>query len=284
MVAPTGTVTFLFTDVVGSTKLWDAHPGLMRAALRRHDEIIRAAVEPGRGYIFSTAGDSFAAAFWSAEEALSAAAEIHDALAIECWPPPTCLSVRAAVHTGVAEERDGDYYGPPLNRAARLMALAQPGQTLLSGRPQRWSSRSRYGRSASTGCATSPCLSRCFSWAGSPSRRWPRRSREGRPVADPQRLIGRDVLVERVVRLLDDARLVTLVGPAGSARRALHSPWRPTLAARYADGVSLVELAPVLADGDVPGAVAHALGLGGNVDRRVRTTASAVSSPARSCC
>jgi len=105
----TGTVTFLFTDVEGSTSAWEAHPDAMAQAIVRHDAIVRAAVAAAGGGVFSTAGDSFAAAFTQAVAAARAALDAQRALAAEPWPPPLALRVRMGLHTGDAVERDGDF-------------------------------------------------------------------------------------------------------------------------------------------------------------------------------
>ncbi len=128
---PTGNVTFLFTDVEGSTRLWDAFPGQMSGALARHDEILRQAIGDRRGVVFSTAGDSFAAAFHSPLDAAWAAVAAQLALAAEDWGGPT-IRVRMGIHSGSAEERDGDYFGPVLNRTARIMSAGHGGQVLVS--------------------------------------------------------------------------------------------------------------------------------------------------------
>ena len=105
--APHGTVTFLFTDAEGSTRLWEQHPEAMRTALASHDAIVRAVVAEHRGHVFSTAGDAFSTAFWTPHEASTAAAEIQRRLAEVEWPDPITLRVRIGLHTGIAEERDG---------------------------------------------------------------------------------------------------------------------------------------------------------------------------------
>ena len=130
--APTGTITFLFTDVEGSTRLWQAHPEGMREALATHDGIVRDAIESHDGYIFSTGGDSFAAAFGDPLDAVRAALDAQHALSLAQWGEVEPLRVRMALDTGLAELRDGDYFGPPLNRAARIEELANGGQILLS--------------------------------------------------------------------------------------------------------------------------------------------------------
>ena len=129
---PTGTLAFLFTDIEGSTKLWEAHPEAMRAALARHDALMRAAIVRANGYVFKTVGDAFCAAFAQPQDALAAALALQQALHDEPWPAATPLRVRMALHAGEAQWRDGDYFGPPLNVVARLLSVSRGGQTLLS--------------------------------------------------------------------------------------------------------------------------------------------------------
>ncbi len=131
--APSGTVTLLFTDVEGSTRLWDAEQDAMAAALRRHDEILRDAIEQAGGYVFKTVGDSFCAAFSAARAGLHAALAAQQNLAAQSWPTSRPIVVRMGLHAGVCEERDGDYFGPAVNRVARLLAVASGGQVLVSG-------------------------------------------------------------------------------------------------------------------------------------------------------
>ena len=130
--APSGTITFLFTDIEGSTSLWEAAPEPIRVALERHDSILRSAIDGNNGYVFSTGGDGFAAAFARAGDALLAAVDAQAALADEAWPDNAPLRVRMGLHTGEVEEREGDYFGPAVNRAARLMAAAHGRQVVCS--------------------------------------------------------------------------------------------------------------------------------------------------------
>jgi class 3 adenylate cyclase len=130
---PSGTVTLLFTDVEGSTRLWDAERDAMAAALRRHDEILRGAIEQVGGYVFKTVGDSFCAAFSAARAGLDAALAAQRDLAAQSWPTSRPIVVRMGLHAGVCDERDGDYFGPAVNRVARLLAVASGGQVLVSG-------------------------------------------------------------------------------------------------------------------------------------------------------
>jgi class 3 adenylate cyclase len=129
---PTGTVTFLFTDIQGSTSMWERDARMMQAALARHDEIMRGVVTEHGGHVFKFVGDACYAAFASAPDALRAGLAAQRAIFSEPWDERSRVRVRMALHTGEAEERDGDYFGPPLNRVARLLSAAHGGQTLLS--------------------------------------------------------------------------------------------------------------------------------------------------------
>lgn len=113
---PTGTVSFLFTDILGSTRLWEDFPDAMRAALARHDALLRQHIEAADGQVFKTGGDSFHAVFGSAPAAIKAALDVQQALHTEAWPLPAerPLRVRLALHTGAAELWDGDYFGSGL--------------------------------------------------------------------------------------------------------------------------------------------------------------------------
>src|SRR5215203_4177785 len=129
---PTEFVTFLFTDVEGSTKLWEAHPIAMQTALARHDAIMREAIANNGGVVFKTIGDAFCAAFQHAPSALLAAVDAQRALGSELWPETGPIRVRMALHSGHSNERNGDYFGPPVNRVARLLATGHGGQILVS--------------------------------------------------------------------------------------------------------------------------------------------------------
>src|SRR5262245_44535483 len=121
--APSGVVTFLFTDIEGSTRRWEADAEAMRAALLAHDEVLRAAIEAHEGFLFSHTGDGVVAAFSSPKSAVDAAIAAQRELE---------LPVRMGVATGEAELRDGDYFGTVLNRAARVMAAGHGGQILVT--------------------------------------------------------------------------------------------------------------------------------------------------------
>src|SRR4051794_7859482 len=133
---PTETVIFLFTDIEGSTRRWEQDPEAMRTTLVRHDALLRATIEAHAGCVFKTVGDSFCAAFSTAPDALGAALAAQRALDAEAWGEGGPLRVRMALHAGDADERDGDYFGPPVNRVARLLSAGHGGQVLLSAAVQ----------------------------------------------------------------------------------------------------------------------------------------------------
>ena len=130
---PSGMVTFLFTDIEGSTRRWERDREAMRDAVARHDALMRAAIGERRGHVFKTIGDAFCASFHSVPEAVLAAVAAQRSLAEGDFSAVNGLRVRMALHTGTADERDGDYFGPAVNRVARLLAAGAGGQVLVTG-------------------------------------------------------------------------------------------------------------------------------------------------------
>lgn len=130
---PSGTVTFVFTDLEGATRLWEEHPSAMRGALSRHDEIVRSAIEARDGVVLSSMGDGVAAVFASASEAVAAVVEAQLSLATEPWGETGPLRARIGLHSDEGVVFDGQYVNRPLNRCARLMAVAHGGQSVVSG-------------------------------------------------------------------------------------------------------------------------------------------------------
>lgn len=132
LINSTSTLTFLFTDIEGSTERWERYPQAMKLALARHDKLLRQAIETNGGQVFKTVGDGFYTAFPSAPQAVTAALTIQRILLAEKWDEELGpIKVRTALYTGTAETRDGDYFGKPLNRLARLLAAGHDGQILL---------------------------------------------------------------------------------------------------------------------------------------------------------
>jgi class 3 adenylate cyclase len=260
---PSGTVTFLFTDVEGSTRLWQDEPHTMRVALERHDEILRIAIAAHGGYVFTTAGDSFAAAFQDHLSAASAASAAQTALGLEVWPAEAPISVRMGVHTGDAWERDGDYFGPTLSVAARMMNAGHGGQVLVSAATN---GLLHDVPTRSLGVHRLRDLSEpqeIFELGGRDVEFLPLRTldrvRHNLPVVADV-LLGREETVEEIVTAIVDHPVATIVGVGGigKTRLALEVAARST--SRFADGVWLCELAPVGDEAAVAQVVADAIG------------------------
>ena len=129
---PDGAVTFLFTDIEGSTQLWERSPEAMRTALAKHNQIIGDAIDAHGGVVFKTVGDAFYAAFADPVAAVEAAIDAQSGLGGSTWPTEPGIRVRIGIHTGAARNEGGDYFGPALNRVARVMAAGHGGQILIS--------------------------------------------------------------------------------------------------------------------------------------------------------
>jgi len=252
---------FLFTDIEGSTRLWQAAPDKMREALERHDSILRSAIDAHGGYVFSTGGDGFGAAFARADEALGAAGDAQAALGAEVWPEGAPILVRMGVHTGAVEERDGDYFGTPVNQAARLMAIGHGGQVLCSAvtaglagaavtlvdlGEHRLRDLSAAQRVFQVGDGRFPAL----------------RSLDAVPGNLPivlTELVGRTDDIARLVSLVERERLVTLTGVGGIGKTRLALAVAAAVAPSFADGCWFAELAPATTGGEVLGAVGEAM-------------------------
>lgn len=254
-VLPSGTLTFLFSDIEGSTYRWETHREAMQQALQRHDSLVREAIETHHGAVFKTVGDAFYAAFATAPDAVEAAIACERALASENWDAVDGLRIRVAVHTGVADERDGDYFGPAVNRVARLLAIGHGGQILASGvtadlvqglmPPQ--STLHDLGAHRLKDLAypeqvyqvLAPGLQREFP---------PLRSLAAFPNNLPLQLtsfVGRDEELAEIQRLLSKSRLVTIVGSGGVGKTRASLQVAADRLETYADGAWLIELAPL---------------------------------------
>ncbi len=255
---PTGTVTFLFTDIVGSTPLWDSFPDAMGPALARHDEIVRAAIVGAGGHVISTSGDSFVAVFARAGLAVEAALCAQRALTAEVWAGGPVLRVRMGIHTGDAEERDGDYFGPPLNRAARIMAAANGGQIVLSALTAGLVSGVSEFEFHDLGLVLLKGVVEPVHVVGvaGDGHAWFDRplltaqvSRGNLPRL-PDEMVGDLADLQRRIANLARARVVTLTGSGGvgKTRAAIEIGW--LVVDEFVDGVWLVELGPI-ADSDL---------------------------------
>jgi predicted ATPase/class 3 adenylate cyclase len=255
---PTGTVSFLFTDVAGSTRLWDSDREGMAASLAAHDRILTEALAVHGGYVFSTAGDSFGAAFPTARAALTAAVAAQLALGSEAWTGPP-IRVRMGIHTGSSQERDGNYFGPDVNRAARVMSAANGGQVLVSGATAELAGALEAPLAlVDRGIHALKDLER-------PEHLFELRHPDLPEVAEdlhtldvervhlPSQLttfVGRQVELEAVTRMIRESRLVTLTGAGGTGKTRLAVEAASALSDEHPDGVWMVELDPI-SDGDV---------------------------------
>ncbi|MFN0029746.1 MAG: ATP-binding protein [Acidimicrobiales bacterium] len=268
MSRPTGIVAFLFTDIVGSTRLWEEHPAAMDAALASHDRIWRIAVETEGGFVFSTAGDGLSAAFNTPAEAVRVALAAQRALAAETWPEGAALSVRVGIHAGTARERDGDYFGPALNRTARLMSLARGGEVLVSQAVQQLIrgdlppdvSLFDLGDRVLRGIAEPE---RTFQLRApglvATAQPHPSSSGMGNLPWPPTSFVGRYDEVKAVVGELARRRVVTIAGPGGMGKTRLAIEVAHAAADEFPDGAWFCELAAVEGSGVAP-TVAAAVG------------------------
>lgn len=281
---PTGTVTFLFTDIEGSTQLWEQHPEAMKAALARHDALLRGCCEARNGYVFKTVGDAFCVAFASPIEALLAALEAQRALSITSevvtavWP----LRVRMGLHTGEAEEREGDYFGPSLNRVARLMSAGHGGQILLSVATQELI-RDRLPpptalhdlgerrlkdliRPEHIFQLLAPDLPVDF-----PPLKTLDTFRTNLPIQLTS-FVGREKEIAEVHTLLaGPARLITLTGPGGTGKTRLSLQVAADFLDAFPEGVWFIELAPLADPALVPQTIAATLELREEPNRSILT-------------
>ena len=267
-----GTVTFLLTDVARSTAMWDADPQSARTAIARHDEIIEEAVRGCGGRLLKARGegDSHFAVFDQAQAGASAALQIARKLASEAWTTPQPLRVRVALHTGTADLRGGDYYGPEVNRCARLRAIGHPGQVLLSG------ATAALVRSAlPPGCGLTELgwhqlrdvaaaeqvfqLTHADLVSDFPPLVAGERHHNVPPALTS--FIGRGAETAEVERLVSSTRLLTLLGTGGVGKSRLAFRVAEDLLPDFSDGAFVVELGPLSDPALVPQQVLSALGV-----------------------
>jgi predicted ATPase/class 3 adenylate cyclase/Tfp pilus assembly protein PilF len=269
---PTGTVTFLFTDIEGSTRLWEKQHAAMQLALAQHDAILRNAIETNNGCLFKTTGDGAHAAFALAADALTAGLAAQRALTAHAWGEVRIKS-RMALHSGAAELRDGDYFGPALNRTARLMAAGHGGQILLSLATEELV---RDHLPANT--ALRDMGERRLKDLIRPERVYqviapelpadfpPLQTLDARPNNLPAQatpFIGRDSEIRAVKEQLASAnvRLLTLSGVGGTGKTRLALQVAADMVDEFEQGVFFVPLAPLSDPGLVLQAIAQAFGV-----------------------
>jgi predicted ATPase/class 3 adenylate cyclase len=256
-VPPSGVVTFLFTDIEGSTRRWEADAEAMRTALSEHDQVLQTAIEAHGGFLFSHTGDGVVAAFASPRSAVDAAVAAQRALG---------LPVRMGLATGEAELRDGDYFGTVLNRAARVMAAGHGGQILVADSTAGLLSGVDLEDLGPRRLRDLPNPITVFQLhaSGLPSDFPPLRgvaSNPGNLRPAITNLIGRDTEVSDIQAAVCSHRLVTLIGVGGVGKTRLALDVATRLVDEFADGVWVFELAAVADPAAVPDAVAAVLGI-----------------------
>ncbi|WP_308640096.1 adenylate/guanylate cyclase domain-containing protein [Paenibacillus silvisoli] len=270
---PSGTVTFLFTDIERSTRLWERFPEEMKIALHVHDAILSDGFEHAGGLVVKHRGegDSFFVVFASAADAVKAAIEVQLRLIQTEWATPEPVRVRMSLHTGESELRDGDYFGPVVNRCARLRAIAHGGQIVLS-RATKESAAGALPLAVSYGDLglhtlkdlegqehvfqlEHPDLKRDFPPLSSLSVR-----RHNLP-SQATRFIGREKELREVRHLLNDTRLLSLLGPGGSGKSRLSLQAAADVMEAFPNGVWLVELAPIADQQLIMSTIAEVLGV-----------------------
>jgi predicted ATPase/class 3 adenylate cyclase/Tfp pilus assembly protein PilF len=272
---PVGTVTFMLTDIVSSTRLWEHYPVPMRGAAVRHDELIETRVAEHGGAVVRPRGegDSRFVVFSRASDAVAAACEIQRALRAEAWALPEPMEVRIGVHTGEADLRDGDYYGSTINRCARLRDAAHGGQILLSGvtaslahehLPAGVSLRS-LGRHRFRDLHE-PAEVFQLLHPDLPAEFPPIRSLSAAPHNLPVQLtsfVGREQELRELHQLLldDEVRLITLTGAAGTGKTRLALRVAEEAVAQFPRGVYFVGLAPVKNPGLLASTIGEAIGV-----------------------
>jgi predicted ATPase/class 3 adenylate cyclase len=269
---PRGTVTFLFTDIEGSTRLWQDHHLAMTRAYVRHDAIFAESIAGHGGVRYKTIGDAFQVAFATAASAVAAAFEIQQALTAESWELSAPLRVRMALHTGAVDpDPHGDYRSPVLNRLGRLLGAGYGGQVLLSQ-----ATMELCRDSLPAGATLSDLGEQRLKDLFRPERVYQLggaglledfpalKTLDYRPnnlTAQPTPLVGREAEVSAVQGLLarDDVRLVTLTGTGGTGKTRLGLQVAADSLDTYADGVYFVDLSALTDPGLVSGTIANTL-------------------------
>jgi predicted ATPase/class 3 adenylate cyclase len=277
-VLPSGTVTFVFTDIEGSTAMWERAPAIMPAVLARHDELMRDAIDRHGGYVFATGGDGYAVAFAGAGPAVGFAVEAQRAMRAPEWPDVTPIRVRMAINTGEVNERDGDYFGPAVNRTARMMSTAHGGQVVVSaatthmvGEPPAGAEMVDRGRHRLKDIAQPEQIYELVidGEAGANLR-----TSAAEPTTLPRyrtSFMGRSGLLATLSSLAD-RELVTLVGAGGAGKSRLAVEGAAARSHEFADGVWFVDLTTA-SEGEVVDVVLTTVGLpaiGGDLGPLVR--------------
>jgi len=276
---PTGTVTFLFTDIEGSTQRWEAHRDAMDSAVKRHDEVLRSAIEGHGGRVFKTVGDAFCTAFARSSDAVAASVAAQQSLSSQDFAAVDGLRVRMGLHTGEAAERDRDYFGPAVNRAARLMSIGHGGQVLMSQATRDLAHPQLPANTLLVDLGSHPLRDLAepervwqLNIAGLPTEFPPLLSLDTFPNNLPlQRttFVGRERDVAAVKELIGRHRLLTIVGSGGVGKTRLAVQVGADLLDHYPDGVWLADFGPITDPELASSVIAKALGMNQPEGRRV---------------
>jgi predicted ATPase/class 3 adenylate cyclase len=270
---PSGVLTFLFTDVAGSTQKWERNPAEMSSAMKLHDDILTREIESAGGVVvrLKGEGDSYFAVFTRATDSVAAAYAAQRSLAKATWPQATTIAVRMAMHTGESELREGDYYGSAPNRCARLRGIAHGGQVLISGTTQ-----ALVRDSLPPGVTLIDLGEHRLRDMNRPEHVFQLEHRDMRRDFPPLKsvdlqmsnlplhltgFVGRQRELAEVKGHLVKDRLVTLTGPGGSGKTRIAHQAAEDLLQRFPDGVWWVDLAVLTDPGQVPDAVAALFGI-----------------------
>lgn len=274
---PSGTITFLYTDIEGSTPMWDHNPQAMQASVERHNAILREAIEAHGGMIYKVIGDAFQAAFSMPPKAIEAAVAAQKALVSADWGESGPIRVRMGIHTGPAEASAGDYISSSsnqtLNRVARIMAAGHGGQILVSlaveelsrGRLPKEITLKDQGEHHLRGLNQPERLFQVL--APGLTEEFPplvtRSLQQHNLPVETTPFVGRETEIERVTSLLHEpaCRLLTVLGPGGMGKSRLAIKISQKLLGEFRDGVWFVALAPLRAAEHIPNTVATALNL-----------------------
>src|SRR6266540_5142860 len=277
-----GTLTFLFTDIAGSTRLWEQQPGAMKEAIERHDALLRQAMEASSGQVVKTTGDGMMAVFPSAADGVLASISAQRAFLDAPWGETGPLRVRMGLHAGDAERRGDDYFGPTINRTARIMAAGHGGQVLLSA-----SAASLAADQLPGGASLRDLGEFRLKDLGRPERVFQLVHPELESTFPPltaldhgagnlpiqaASFVGRRVELAEVERRLEDAsiRLLTLTGPGGTGKTSLGVRAATEQGNRFRDGVSFVDLSATRDTGAVLIALGRVVGVDEAPDRALR--------------
>jgi class 3 adenylate cyclase len=287
---PRGTVTFLFTDIEGSTALWERDRAAMHTAVDRHLTLLDAAIASHHGVHFKTVGDAVQAAFPTAPDAVAAALDAQRTLYSQAWPESLgAVQVRMALHTTAATPQDGDYLAPGLNRLSRLLTAAHGGQVLVSLATQDLARDALPAGSALRDLGEHPLRDlyrpeQVFQLLHPdlPADFPPIRTLATRPnnlPLQPTPFVGREDQVARIVDLLDrdDVRLLTITGPGGVGKTRLALQAAADLLESFPEGAWFVDLSVLDDPALVPSAIANVLGVREEGSRLAARLASVLS-------